>query len=543
MNFPREFVPFPEERARAYRGLGLWKGETLGQFWGTCVERFGDRVAVIDGAAQVTYAELHERALCMARALARWGCQPGERIVLQMPNGVTLLAAFLGAAWAGVVPVLALPKHRSRELVSFAARARAEGVVQSAYGPSELSSLRLQLAQEAPSVRFLLSALELAEVQSDRRPGAKSPARATPDPGAVALLQLSGGSTGVQKLIPRTSDDYLYSVRRSAELCQLRSDTRLLAVLPLTHNFTLSSPGALGVLSVGGAIVTLRDPTPSVVLRAIVDQGIDVLPAVPALVRLWADTKLRQSPGERYANLLLQVGGAKLPTALASRLIDEWGCQLQQVFGMAEGLVCYTALDANRETRTKTQGRPMSPWDEVRIVAPDDPERRPLPPGTPGELWTRGPYTICGYWDDAAEQEAKFSRDGFYRTGDWVVQSTEGDLTVIGRLGTRINRGGEKVSPEELEAVLSAHPGVLEVLVHGAPDAAFGECAAARVVARPGHLAPTLSELKRHLRLAGLADFKTLDRLEVVSELEKTAVGKIDRSGQQRLTSLSGDAS
>lgn len=541
MTIPADFVPFPTERAGAYRALGLWRGESLGQFWEGCVNRFASRPAVIDGSAQATYVELHELALSMARYLTSWGCQPGDRIVLQHPNGIALLAALLGAAWVGVVPVLALPKHRSRELVSFAARARAQGVFQSAYGPTELDPLRLQLAQEAPSVRFLTTAVEVAEVLENRRSG-PCPARAHPSAEDVALLQLSGGSTGIQKLIPRTSDDYLYSVRRSAELCRLHCDTHLLAVLPLTHNFTLSSPGALGVLSVGGVIETQRDPSPSAVLRAVA-AGADVLPAVPALAQLWADAKLRQRPQERYPQLLLQVGGAKLPPALASRLIDEWGCQLQQVYGMAEGLVCYTALGASRELLTTTQGRPMSPWDEIRVVAPEDPDHRPLPPGTPGELWTRGPYTICSYWDDAAGHAAKFSEDGFYRTGDYVIQSTEGDITVVGRLGTRINRGGEKVSPEELEAVLSAYPAVLEVLVRPEPDDVFGERAAATVVLRPGHSAPTLPELKRHLRLAGLAEFKTLDRLHVVTELGKTAVGKVDRSTPPPATTISGDAS
>jgi 2,3-dihydroxybenzoate-AMP ligase len=221
----------------------------------------------------------------------------------------------------------------------------------------------------------------------------------------------------------------------------------------------------------------------------------------------------------------LQIGGAKLTPEAARRVEPGLRCTLQQVFGMAEGLVNYTELDASEPIKIFTQGRPMSPDDEVLIVDDDD---RPVAEGASGHLLTRGPYTIRGYHNDAAANARAFTPEGFYRTGDIVSRDASGYLTVHGRATDHINRGGEKVSAEEIEDQLMAHPDVHDAAVVAIPDELLGERTCAYVIAR-GETPPAAVKLKAWMRGRGLAAFKVPDQIVFVREFPSTGVGKTSR--------------
>jgi non-ribosomal peptide synthetase component E (peptide arylation enzyme) len=279
-------------------------------------------------------------------------------------------------------------------------------------------------------------------------------------------------------------------------------------------------------------------PSPDVAFGIIEREGVTVTALVPPLVRLWCDAA--GWDGRDLSTLrMLQVGGAKLDAHLARRIGPELGCALQQVFGMAEGLLNYTRADDPDAIVVTTQGRPLSPDDEVRIV---DRDGRPVAPGEVGELWTRGPYTLRGYYLAPEANAVAFDADGFFRTGDLVRQLPSGHLVVEGRVKDVINRGGENVSAGELEELLTAHPALAQVAVIGLPNEAYGEIVCAVVTpvsetARP----PKLKELKTFLADAGLARFKMPDRLVVTDDLPLTAVGKIaKRRLVEQLTSTEG---
>jgi 2,3-dihydroxybenzoate-AMP ligase len=527
---------FPAEFAERYRALGFWRGETIGAWFRERAQRFGERTAVVEGDSRVSYAELDRRADAVARGWFALGLRPLDRVVLQQPNGAKLLAALLGSVRAGVIPVVALPAHREFELRAFCERAGASAAILPArHAGSSVLPLAKRLLGACPSLRHVL----VAGLENSLEPGleplsvltasAASAPQARFGAGEVALLQLSGGSTGTPKLIARTHDDYLYSVRASAELCGLSGATRYLVALPMLHNFTLSSPGVLGVLDAGGSVVVAADARPETVLSLWERERITLTAAVPSLVRVWIEAHERQARPGRFPELTLQVGGAKLDQSLAHRALARFGCRLQQVFGMAEGLVNYTRLDADEKTIVSTQGRPLSPADELRIVDPEAPDGPALSPGQVGELQTRGPYTIRGYYRQAGPDPAHFTADGFYRTGDLVRLTHAGDLVVEGRLGERIARGGEKVAPEEVEEQLRAHPQVGDVAVVGAADEYLGERSHAFVVLRDRAGSLGLAEARRFLRQCGLAEFKLPDALHVVPELPRTNVGKTDR--------------
>jgi non-ribosomal peptide synthetase component E (peptide arylation enzyme) len=269
----------------------------------------------------------------------------------------------------------------------------------------------------------------------------------------------------------------------------------------------------------------LPSPEPERAFAVMAAEGVTATAAVPAVAQRWLAHAAEHGAVELASLRLLQVGGARLADEVARRVRPLLGATLQQVFGMAEGLLNYTRLDDPDEVICSTQGRPMSPGDEVRIV--DDADHD-LPDGEPGSLLTRGPYTPRGYYR-AAEQNARaFTPDGWYRSGDVVRRRPDGNLVVEGRDKDMINRGGEKISAEEVENLVYRLPAVAQVAAVAMPDADLGERVALYVVLRPGATL-TLDDVRTAMADAEVARFKWPERLEVVDDLLTTKVGKIDK--------------
>jgi 2,3-dihydroxybenzoate-AMP ligase len=222
---------------------------------------------------------------------------------------------------------------------------------------------------------------------------------------------------------------------------------------------------------------------------------------------------------------VFQVGGAKLNPEPAARVGPVLGCRLQQVFGMAEGLLNYTRLDDSDDEIVQTQGRPCSPDDEIRIV---DDEDNDVLPGEPGHLLTRGPYTIRAYWNAPEHNPRAFTTDGYYRTGDVVRLSAGGNLIVEGREKDLINRGGEKISAEEIENLILAHPSVFNAAVVAMPDPVLGERSCAYVILRSGSNLE-FPELITFLESRQIARYKLPERLEIVDSFPLTSVGKVSK--------------
>ncbi len=333
---------------------------------------------------------------------------------------------------------------------------------------------------------------------------------------------MSGGTTGKPKLIPRTHRDYAYNARASAEVCRLSADDVYLACLPLAHNFPLACPGLLGALGVGATVVLAPVPSPDVTLALVEAERVTVTAMVPPLLRLWVDLAPAPPPTLR----LVQVGGAKCDETLARRVGPALGCAVQQVFGMAEGLLNYTRLDDPDDLVAISQGRPLCPADEVRVV---DRSGADVAPGEAGELWTRGPYTIRGYYRAREHDPVAFTPDGFYRTGDLVRRLPSGHLVVEGRVKDVVNRGGENVSASVLEEHLLAHPAIAAAAVVGLPHEDLGEAVCAAIVPAAGATVPKRRQLRAFLAERGLARFMYPDHVVVRETLPLTAVGKIDK--------------
>jgi 2,3-dihydroxybenzoate-AMP ligase len=534
-------VAWPAEAAAAYVAKGYWAGVPLGALLRAVADRRPDAQALVDGGLRLTHGELAERADAAAARLLDLGLRRGDRIVVQLGNGWEFVVLTYACLRAGIVPVMALPAHRRSELAYLARHAEATAIaVPDVMREFDHQALAHELAGDVREVtggpwHVLVAGEQVAPGSVDLRAlcaPAHDPAadRARLDAAApasrdVAVFLLSGGTTGLPKLIARTHDDYAYNARRSAEVAGVDAGTVYLVSLPAGHNFPLACPGILGTLLAGGRVVMLPSPEPARAFATIAAEGVTHTALVPAIAGRWLDHAAEHGSDQVAGLRVLQVGGARLADELARRVRPVLGATLQQVFGMAEGLLNFTRLDDPDEVVCTTQGRPMCPDDEVRLVDELDQD---VPEGEPGSLLTRGPYTPRGYYR-AAEQNARaFTADGWYRSGDICRRTPEGNLIVEGRDKDMINRGGEKISAEEVENLVYQLPAIAQVAAVAMPDRELGERVCLYVVPRPGSTV-TLEEIRASMESVGVARFKLPEHLVLVDELATTKVGKIDK--------------
>ncbi|WP_156754443.1 (2,3-dihydroxybenzoyl)adenylate synthase [Actinokineospora pegani] len=523
-------TPWPAERAAAYARAGLWRGEPLGELPRRWAERDGAAVALVHGTTRLTYAELADRVDRVAAGFGAQGIGPGDRVVLQLPNVPEFVVVAFALFRVGAKPVFALTSHRANEIRHLLALSGAVGyVIPGVHRGYDHTQLAERMLGEVPTLRTVFAhgsgcstdprVVPLSSVDAEPAP---LPAA---DPSDVAFFLLSGGTTALPKLIPRTHDDYAYQTREVARYCGTTADDVYLAALPVEFNFTWGCPGVVGVLGVGGTVVLADDPGAEDCFRLIAEEAVTFTSLVPTVAHLWLEAAEWLSP-DLSTLRTVQIGGARLQPELAARVEPELGARLQQVFGMAEGLLSMTDAADDDHTVVHTQGTPISPFDEVRIV---DENGAAVGPGGTGELLARGPYTLQGYYR-ADEHNAKaFTEDGFYRSGDLARLTPEGKLVIEGRIKDVVIRGGDKISAGEVEGHLVTHPSVSRAAVVPVPDEFLGERIYAFLVCAEADGQPALPELKRALHERGLAEYKLPDRVEYVAAFPLTPLGKVDK--------------
>lgn len=520
-----EIPHYPNTFIQAYKEAGYWREQTFIEALIEQVNKTPNNIAMTENNQHLTYIELLNHIQQLATGLQSLGLERGDTVIVHLPNSIYFVEVCFALFQLGIYPVLALPAHQQLEINNFCQFTQAKAYLTS---PALFSS---NFTQHITSLQSNNPYLEHIIVSQPFSPYLllrnlyTYPALTTcyPDMLDVACFQLSGGTTGIPKLIPRRHCEYLYNIRASASLCRLNEQTTYLTSLPMAHNFTLSSPGFMGTLLAGGRVVITNQAAPADCFPLIKTQQVTHTALVPPLVLVWLEAQ-RTHPSDLSSLELLQVGGAKLLSSVASQVTPVLGCKLQQVFGMAEGLLCYTRLDDTLETINNTQGKPLSPGDEIRIV---DEQNNPVPFGQAGLLQVRGPYTIRGYYNTPEHNANSFTPDGFYCSGDIVKQTAQGYLIVEGRDKDQINRGGEKIVAEEIENILMIHPQIHDAVIVSMPDKLMGELTCAFIIAHSP--SPTSLMLKKYLREQGLANFKIPDRIKFIEQFPQTGIGKISR--------------
>lgn len=536
----------PAEVIARYRADGLWRDDLLHEHVLRHAARRPDAVALVCDGQRISYGQLAAAAGLAAFRLRSAGLRRHDRVLLQLPNSAELAITMLALIQLGARPVLTLPSLREREIryVAEQSKPRAYVVhapVRSGYA---LESAR-KLRAEKPWLDHLivLGGVPLGDGEIDLaalcRPDSTvlgSPGfRGGPPGGAdrsddVALYLLSAGTTGLPKPIPRAHRDYVCNINVCSEVCPVGEQTVYLAALPMVHNFALGCPGVLGVLAAGGRVVIGRANPAEDVLALIERERVTLTSLAPSLA-LQLAAAVPAARRDLSSLRVLQVGGARLSAEHAGQVRDVLGCQVQQVYGMSEGVINCTRLDDPWDVVRETQGRPASAADEWRIV---DESGADVAAGYSGELLVRGPYTIGGYLAPPSVNEKAFGSDGYYHTGDVVRLHETGNFVVEGRRHDFVNVGGEKVSAAELEELLAGHPAIAQCAVVPVPDAMTGEAVCLYVTVRAG-AGLTLQEVRAFLNRAGVARFKLPGRLEIVPALPVTGLGKLDRTALRNL--------
>ena len=545
-------TPFPPELAARYRACGYWEDRPLIAHFLDAFGRFADRTAVIDEQGSMTYAELAAASQQVALNLLDLGLRPLDRVIVQLTSTRLFASFYFALQRMGAIPIMALPSHRYREISQFAALAGAVAAAApaTAHG-TDFADLHRRVAAEQPALRFSIlqdggpvghipaeakggsgSGPEVVSLGylHDRRPSRHGPAdldriAARLDPCDPAVFQLSGGTTGIPKLIPRTHNDYAFNSKLAVSVCDVRDGDALLDVLPIEHNLPLACPGLQGFLLSGTSVFLAGSARAPEVFAVIERHRITHIHVVPALPIRWLNDPAA-SAYDLGSVRVIQSGGQRLQPETRQRTQKVFrNVTVQENFGMSEGLLMFVRLDDPPQVRLETVGLPVCPDDEVRLVGEDGTD---VADGEIGEMWARGPYTIRGYYNAPEHNEHAFSADGFYRSGDLMSRHPTGNYVVAGRTKDLINRGGEKISAEEVENLILGHPAVVNAACVPVPDPVLGERMCACVILRPGHRL-ALEELTGFLAGQEIDRHKLPEQLAVLDRFPLSPVGKVSK--------------
>ena len=536
------FVPFPPEFAQAYRAKGYWRDQSLAQEFAVVFRRYAERVALVDGDLAFTYAELDRMTDNLALNLLEIGLRPLDRVVPTLPNVHEFVLLYFALQKIGAIPIAALVTHRYAEISQFVQLSGATACVY----PEQAGDFRF--APVVDRIQAENASLKVRIVLGSPQPGEHSlrelitrpatlPASALSDihidPADPCIFQLSGGTTGIPKLIPRTNNDYAYNSKVAASVTQIDAESVLLLVLPIAHNLPLACPGIQGFMFHGAKVVLHGTTRPADMFALIQKHRVTHLKVVPALlIRLVNDASAKDH--DLSSLRLIQSGGQRMQPEVRARtraLIP--GVFVQENFGMSEGTLMFVRAEDPDEVKLETCGRPVCADDEVLLLDDDD---RPVAPGEVGELTVRGPYTLRGYFGVPEYNARQFTPDGFYRSGDLMRLHPSGNYVVEGRKKDLINRGGEKISAEEVENLILMHPAVQNVACVPMPDPQLGERMCAFVIPREGQL-PDLRQLLAFLLTREIAKFKLPERLELLAEFPVSTFGKVSKKAlTERIT-------
>ena len=536
-------VPYPEEIKKEYASKGWWLDLTYGDLLDRSVGLYPDKVAVIDARTSLTYRQLKEKVDRLAIALNELGLRKYDRIVFQLPNRHEFLIAFYAAQRIGAVPVITVARQEYQEMSHFFKLTDAAAwVVPLRDGKRDYLPLIEKIRAEARSLKCVITpddgiplpegVLSLEKLIDGVAP-AKYPAdylaQFRPDPNDVAVIFTTGGTTGLPKGVPRTHNSFLSNVRYTG--AHTKPEHVRAQVTPIGH--TMAHQGAVGAaVFYGTTLVLISVPKAKEVLEAIHKYRITDISFVPTLL----EDIINHPDLGKYDLTCIKysrtAGAALRPETAdrASKLLATWGGKFGGGnFGSTEGPNTRERPEAGPTPRGSI-GQPGVDGDHWKVI---DEEERELPSNTEGELVARGPAVFTGYYRSEAENRTIFTRDGYYKMGDLGKIDEHGFIFITGRKKDIIQRGGEGIIPKQIEDLLNRLPGVEKSAVVAMPDPRLGEKACAYVVTKQGH-ALTFDGMVAGLKAMGASVLLLPERLELVSELPKTSVGKIDKKALQK---------
>jgi 2,3-dihydroxybenzoate-AMP ligase len=419
-------VPHPAAAVDRYMAAGAWGTRSLPAAFRHAATTYAGRTALITPDTRLTYRELDARSDAVAAGLLSSGLRPGERVLLQLTNSATAVVAWYGLLKAGLIPVCTLAIHRRLEIEQIGRKSAAVAhLIQADFPSFDLAGLAQQVAGLLPAMRQLLTVgaapgtpgLRIEDLQdheiSDTEQAGLLEIAESLDVRGPAVLQLSGGTTGTPKIIPRLHAEYRCNADLTSRWWGHTERSVLAFGLPLAHNAALAN--GLHAAHGAGAALLLATPAADVMLPLMAKNGATWTMSPPGLAREYLSHPA-------FDDAIARLGTWVLTAARVTRpVFDELtgrGVHVTQAFGMSEGLFLFTPPDAPAGLRAQTVGIPISPLDELRVLRPGTEVE--AAEGETGELAARGPYTIRGYLDAPDRDREAFTADGFYRSGDLV---------------------------------------------------------------------------------------------------------------------------
>jgi 2,3-dihydroxybenzoate-AMP ligase len=520
------------EDEKRYIANGWWRNVTFGYALDEVAEKYPDKEAFVDNKVRLTFTQLRETINRLAANLVELGIVKGDRVLLQLPNWSEFLFSFYALQKIGVPAVLMLPRHGLREIDHFSCMTKAKAwIMPENYHKTNYIPVIVQALKSNPTLKHIIivrgrensSFISFDKLLNGRTPDRKPQIIGNgPEASDVAFIMPTGGTTGLPKAVPRTHNSAICDAWYRTEAREQGKDEICLLSVPLEHNLGLAAMN--GTILTGGKLVFLDSTKPEDFCETIEKEKVTCAPLVPTLLSRLVNFSNLDNYDLRSLRALY-VGGAKTPPDIIRAVHKRMGNIYICAFGMSEGTGCTTRLDDNLDVILNSVGKPCCPHDDYRIV---DDEGREVPVNTEGELIVKGPSIFFGYLNNPEENARAFTKEGYFITGDRAVIDENGYFRITGRSKDIIIRGGENISPADIEVMIREHPKVEDIAVIGIPDEEFGERVCAYIKTK-GDTTISLSDITGFLSEQGASVLQLPERVEIIDNIPLTNIGKPDK--------------
>ncbi len=530
-----EFPKHSEKDILRFRENKWWLDLTMGDLLDQIVSKIPEKEALVDNQTRITFSELRDRVDRLAMGFLNLGLKSGDTVLLQLPNWAEFVYSYFALQRIGSIPVLLISGYKQLEVSHLGLLTEAAAwIVPEFYRSIDYLSFIKEVIAKNPQLKYIISVRAKKETKlfsisleslMDKRlteDDKKILYTKRPEPTDVSHILTSGGTTGLPKGIPRTHNDYICNVNYLHKVGDMKEDDICLLAVPVGHNLALLN--VVGSILFGYKLVLLDSTRPADICATIQKEKITYMPTVPSLIKRILDLENLDSY-DLSSLVKISAGGEPSPPELVRKVKERLGCRYINEFGMSEGLLCRTRSDDDIDTLCYTVGKPCSPYDEIKII---DEKGRELPINTDGELATKGPGIFAGYLKNPEENKKAFTADGFFRTGDLARIDHFGNLRITGRIKDIIIRGGENISPAQVEEILCSHPLISDAAVIGMPDEELGERVCAYIKIVDGKSIDP-EDIKQFMERKGASKLLIPERFEFVDSLPMTEAGKHDK--------------
>lgn len=529
--------PFTHEEIDRYVSKGYWHNMVVCDLLDHNASIFPDKVALVDEKLKLTWKELREKTNRIAIHLKSLGIEYGDFFLLQLPNIAESLILYFSLNRIGAIPVMSLPRYRKTEIEHQIDLHKVKGIAVSAGEKFDYVGMIEEIKDNYPHLNIFLTVEgkakdwifvdDLLEQGIEKEYPENYLEEFKPDPNDICTQQLSGGTTGLPKSIPRTHNDYICQWDFNGMIQGFTDESVSLVVIPVLHNASLQALCGPTIFR-GGTIVLTKSPRPKEHYELIEKYNVTFILLIPVQTSYWMETENIMKEYDLSSLKVLISGAQKIKPDIVRWCRERLHVGFCNVFGMAEGPIIGTRWNSPDEVQMHTVGTPIIHGPDVQVKLVDD-NNVEVKIGQVGEMCSRGPITFKGYFRNDEENADSFDEEGFFHSGDLMKVRPDGSFVVEGRKKDMIIRGGENVYAEPIEDLLVKHPKVVNAAVVGMPDTKLGEKLCAFIQLLEGEEF-NFEQIKKYMTEQGMAVFQWPERIESVSGWPLTAVNKINKN-------------